>query len=176
MLADHEAVAHRRGDEPGPRGRSHERERAERHVDRAGGHAVAERDVDPEILHRRIEKFLDRDWQAVDFVDEEHRALGDIREIRQQVLGGRQGRTAGDLQRGAKLARDASGECRLAEPRRTVEQDVAERVATLPRRIDGDLEPLVDGPLAHHVSHALRPQRAVFGRLFLGCLDARFAK
>ena len=144
----------------------------------AGGHAVDERDVDPEILHRRVEKLLHRNRQSVDLVDEQHRALGGVGEIGQQILGGSQGRAAGDLERGAEFPRDAGRERRLAEAGRPVEEDVAERLAPLPRRVDRDHEPLVHGPLADHLLHPLRPQRAVFRRGVVrrGTLNAGLAE
>ena len=44
-------------------------------LDRAGGGAGVDDDVEPVVLHRRVEVFLDGRVEAVDFVDEEDVAL-----------------------------------------------------------------------------------------------------
>ena len=80
-----EPVAQRTGDEAGAGGGAHERERRDVEPDRAGGGALAEDDVELEVLHRRIEHLLDRPGQAVDLVDEEHVAVAQLREDRRQV-------------------------------------------------------------------------------------------
>ena len=57
---------------------------------------------------------------------------------------------------------DAGGEGCLAQPRRAVQEDVAQRLAPFRRRIDGDAQPLVDVPLPDHVAHVLRAKIAIF--------------
>ena len=66
-----EAVAQRRRQQPGARRRADERERrqVERQRPRAG--ALADDDVEPEVLERRVEDLLDRAVDAMDLVDEE---------------------------------------------------------------------------------------------------------
>jgi hypothetical protein len=49
---------------------------------------------------------------------------------------------------------------------------VAERLAPLPRGVDRDLEPFIDGPLSHHVLHPLRSQGAILADGLVGCLHA----
>ena len=66
---------------------------------------------------------------------------------------------AGDLQWHPQVARDACGEGRLAEARRTIEQDVAQRLFALAGRVDGDRQPFGNFALADHLAHVLRPQR-----------------
>jgi hypothetical protein len=176
VLADHEPVAERGGDQAGPRRRADERERPQRHVDRPRGHAVTERDVDPKVLHGRVQELLDRDRQAVDLVDEQDRPFGAVRQVGEEILGGGERRAAGDLQRGPEFPRDAGGERRLAEAGGAVEEDVAERLAPLAGRVDRDREPLVDGLLADHLLHPLRPQGAVFGGRVVGGLDTGLAE
>ena len=120
-------------------------------VDRAGVDAFAQNDVDAEVLHRRIEKLLDRLGHAMDFVDEQDRSFFDVRQIGEQVLGRGQGRPAGDLHGNAHVAGDAGGEGRLAQARRAVQEDMAQRFAALRGGIDGDAQPLMDLALADHV-------------------------
>ena len=92
-----EAVAHRAGQHAAARGGADEREVLEVHRDGAGVDALAEHDVDAEILHRRIDELLDDARHAVDFVDEQERAFLDVGEERQQVGRLGQGRAAGHL-------------------------------------------------------------------------------
>ena len=176
MLPHHEPVSQRRREQARPRRRSDERERPQRHVDRAGRDTVAERDVDPEILHRGIEELLDRDRHAMDFIDEEHRALGAIGQVGEEVLRRGERRPAGDLERGAQLLGNAGGKRRLAEARRPVEQNVAQRFAPFPRGIDGDREPFKHRPLADHLAEPLRPQRAILLRRIVHGLYGGLAK
>ena len=81
------------------------------------------------VLHRRVERLLDRAAEAVDLVDEE-----DAARLERGEEGGDVGlaleRRAGGLDhRHAELGGDDVGERGLAEPRRAGEQDVVERLA-----------------------------------------------
>ena len=69
---DAEAVAQRVGQHAGARGRADQRERRQVELDRARRRALADHDVDLEVLERRIEDLLDDRRQAVDLVDEQH--------------------------------------------------------------------------------------------------------
>ncbi len=64
--------------------------------------------------------------------------------------------------RNAHVAGDAGGEGRLAQARRAVQEDMAQRFAALRGGIDGDAQPLVDLALADHVAHPLRAKIAIF--------------
>ena len=70
-----EAVAERRRQQARARRRADERERRQVERQRARGRALADDDVEPEVLERRVEDLLDRAVQAVDLVDEEDVAL-----------------------------------------------------------------------------------------------------
>ena len=111
----------------------------------------------------------------MDLVDEQHRAFLGVGQIGDQVFGGRQGRAAGDLKGYAQIARDAGGERRLAQSGRAVEQDVPQRLAPLPRGVDGDFQPRVHVALADHVLHPLRAQLAIVFRRRRSGLDQRLA-
>ena len=67
-----EAVAQRRRQQPGARRRADERERRQVERQRSRRGALAEDDVEPEVLERRVEDLLDGAVEAVDLVDEEH--------------------------------------------------------------------------------------------------------
>ena len=174
MLPHLKPVAERGREQPGAGGGPDQRERPQRHVDRPGVDPLAERQVDAKILHRRIQKLLDRLRQPMDFVDEQHRPLLGVGQIGDHVLGGRQGRAAGDLEADAQVAGDAHGEGRLAQARRTVEEDVPQRFAPFRGRIDRDFQPRVHFPLPDHVLHPLRAQVAVLVLEFRRRLQDRF--
>ncbi len=93
-----EAVAQRTGDQPGAGGGADEGEAGDVDADGAGGRALAQHDVDHEVLHGRVQHFLDGTRQAVDLVDEEHVALGQLAEDGGQVTGPLQGRSRGHVQ------------------------------------------------------------------------------
>ena len=61
-------------------------------ADGAGARALAEHDVELEVLHGRVEDLLHGPAQPVDLVDEEHVAFGQVGEDGRQVAGPHQGR------------------------------------------------------------------------------------
>ena len=75
VAGEAEPVAQRRGQQPGPGGGADDGERRERQRDRRGAGALADDDVDPEVLHREVEHLLGRARHPVDLVEEEHLAL-----------------------------------------------------------------------------------------------------
>ncbi len=66
-----ESVAQRRADPAGAGRRADERERLEAEAERPGGWALADHDVEREVLHRRVEDLLDGPVEPVDLVDEQ---------------------------------------------------------------------------------------------------------
>src|SRR6185436_13163984 len=94
---------------------------------------LADDDVEPEVLERRVEDLLDRAVQAVDLVHEQDVAL---------------------------LAHDER-KARLAEPRRADEQHVVECLAARLRRVERDRELLLDPRLADEIVELARPKRPV---------------
>ena len=67
-----EAVAQRRRQQPSARRRADEGELRKVDLHRARRRAFADDEVELEVLHRRIEDFLHRRIEPVDFVDEQH--------------------------------------------------------------------------------------------------------
>ena len=94
-----EAVAQRAGDQAGARRRADEREARQVEADRARRRALADDDVELEVLHRGVQHLLDGAREAVDLVDEQHVAVVEVGEDRGEV--------AGALERGP--ARDPAG-------------------------------------------------------------------
>ena len=112
-----EAVAQRPGDQAGAGGGPDEREAGQVEADRAGGRALAEHDVELEVLHRRVQDLLDRPRQAVDLVDEQDVALAELGEDGGQVAGPLERRARRDVQADVQLVGDDAGQGGLAEAR-----------------------------------------------------------
>ena len=155
-----EAVAQRRRQQAGSRRRADEREGRKVDRQRARGGTLAEDDVEPEVLERRIEDLLGGPVEAVDLVDEQHLARLDRRQDRGDVL--LLERRPGDgAEPDAELLADDLRQGRLAEPRRPGEEDVVERLVAPLRRIERDAELLPDPLLADEVVEPAGPQRAL---------------
>ena len=114
---------------PGARGRADQRELGEVDLHRARRRPLADDQVELEVLHRRIEDFLDRRIEPVDLVDEQHVALFEIGEQRREVAGLGDHRPGGGAEIDAQLARHDLRQRRLAEPGRPDEQHMVERLA-----------------------------------------------
>ena len=160
-VADAEAVAKRRRQEPGAGGRADQRERRQVEGHRARAGALAEHDGQAPLLHRRVERLLDRAAEAVDLVDEEHRAGLERGQEGGDVGLALQRRAGGLDERRLELGGDDVGERGLAEPGRPGEQHVVERLAAPPGRLDEHLELAGDLLLVDEVGEAPRAQRAV---------------
>ncbi len=93
-----EPVAQRPGDHARARRGPDERERRHREPDARRGRALADDDVELEVLHRRIQDLLDRPRQPVDLVDEQHVAVFELGEDRGEVAGAFECRTRRDVQ------------------------------------------------------------------------------
>ena len=154
-----EAVAKRRREEACPRRRADERERRKVERQRPRARALADDDVEPEVLERRVEDLLDRAVHAMDLVDEEDVLRVEAREDRRHV--------ALPLERGpgdradadVELLADDRRERRLPEAGWPDEQDVVERLAARLRRLQRDVELLLRALLADEVVESPRPQR-----------------
>ena len=173
-----EAVAQRRRQQARARRRADQRERRqlERHDARAGAHADGDRQL--AVLHRGIERLLQRALQAVDLVDEEDAAGLQRGQERGDVGLALERRAGGHDERRVELGGDDLRERRLAEAGRSGEQDVVEHLAARERGLDRDRELLLERRLADEVLEAARAQRAVELELLLDALrglDARGA-
>ena len=85
VLVDAEPAAHRAGQQADTRRRADQRERLHGNRDRAGMRALVERHIHLEILHRRIQIFLDDGGEPVNLVDEQHIAASELRQDADQV-------------------------------------------------------------------------------------------
>ena len=127
-----EAVAQRIGQKPGAGGGADQRELGEIDLHRTRRRPRADDEIELEILHRRIEDFLDRRIEPVNFVDEQHVALFEVGEERREVAGLGDHRARRGAEIDAKLARHDLRQRRLAEPGRADEQHMIERLARAP--------------------------------------------
>jgi hypothetical protein len=146
-----EAVAQRAGDEPGAGGGADEREAREVEADRARGRALADHDVELEVLHRRVEHLFDRARQPVDLVDEEHVAVVEIGEDGGEIAGALERGTAGDAQADVHLGGDDARERGLAQPGRAGEEQVVGSLSATARGAEQDLEVLLQARLPHEL-------------------------
>src|SRR6266511_1004946 len=166
-LLDREPVAQRRREEAGARRRADEGEPRERQLHHLRADAGAEDDVEAKVLHRRVERLLDRGREPVDLVDEEDVARRERGEQPREVALLHERGAARDVQRDAELAREDVRERRLAEPRRTGEEHVIERLAARLRGLGVDLEVLDDLLLPHVLREGGGAERLLEARLAL---------
>ena len=167
-----EAVAQRRGEKAGARRGADQGELGKIDPDRARRRPLADDEVELEILHRRIEHFLDRRVEAVDLVDEQHVALFEIGEQRREIARLGDDGAGGGLEVDAQLARHDLRQRRLAEARGAGEQHMIQRLAARLGRLDEDAQVLLGLGLADEFLQPLRPQMRVDG-IFRRLLAAR---
>ena len=88
-------VSSGRGEQAAAGGGADEREARQVQPHAAGVRPLVDDDVELEVLHRRVEVFLDGLLEAVDFVDEQHVALLEVGQQAGEVAGLLDGRAAG---------------------------------------------------------------------------------
>src|SRR5437762_3719848 len=104
---------------------------------RAG--ALADDQIDAEILHRRIEYFLDRGLQAMNFVEEENFFTLKRSKDRGEIsFAFEQGAGAG-FDGNVQLVGNDLGQRGLAQTGRAIEQDMIQCLAAAARGLYGDL-------------------------------------
>ena len=154
-----EARAQRRADHAGARGRADQRELRQLQPETARLRSLIDDDIEPVILHRRIEIFLDRRLQPMDFVDEKHVAFFQTGEQARELARFFDHRSAGVLDVHAHRVGDDVGERGFAEAGRAAQQNVLEHIAAFLRRLDHQLQTLAHLHLAGELAEHRRPQR-----------------
>jgi hypothetical protein len=135
-LHDAEAIAEWRRQQAGPGRRADERERRQVELDRARRGTFADYDVELEVLHRRVQYFLDHRAQPMDLVDEQHVVGLEVGQDRGEIARAFEDRARCLAQADAHLVGDDVCKRRLAEARRAEdEQDMIERLAALAGRL-----------------------------------------
>ena len=164
---DAETVAERGADKARTSRRRHQREGRQVDADGTRARPFSDDQVELEVLHRRIEDFLDLRVQAVDFVDEQHVARFEVGEQRREVAGPRDHRPGSAAESDSEFARDDARQGGLAEAGRAVEEHVVERLRPPPGGLDEHAEIVHGLALADEGGEAARA-RAVVGILFRG--------
>ncbi len=126
---DAEARAQRRRDEPRPRRRADQGEARQVDLDDARRRTLADDEVELEVLEGRVEDLLDRRPEAVDLVHEQDVPRLQVGEDRRQIPGALEHRPGGGAQRRIHLLGQDVRQRRLAEPGRSEEQHMVERLA-----------------------------------------------
>ncbi len=160
-----EPVAEGAGDEAGAGGGADQGEPGQVEAQRPGRGALAEDDVELEVLHRRVEHFLDHPGQAVDLVDEQDVALVEVGQHRRQVAGPLQRRPRRDPHGHPHLGGDDAGQAGLAQARRAGEQQVVGGLTPPAGGLQEDLQVLAELGLADELLQPAGPQRDLVGRL-----------
>src|SRR5439155_24100650 len=126
---------------------------------RAGGRALADDDVEPEVLECRIENLLDRAVEAVDLVHEQDVVALEAGQNRRHVALTLE-RRAGDAANAyAQLLADDERQARLAEPGWADEKHVVESLVSPLRSVERDCELLLDPILPDELGQTARSQR-----------------
>ena len=160
-----EAVAQRTGDEPGARGGADEREARQVEADRARARALADHDVEAEVLHRGIEDLLDDARQPVHLVDEQHVAVVEVREDRGEVAGPLERGTARGLMRAPISFAMIPASVVLPRPGGPASSTWSTACPRCLAAVEHDLEVLAQARLADELVETARPQRGLFGDL-----------
>ena len=129
-----EPVAQRSGDAPDTGGGTDDGHVLDLEPHGASTRALAEHDVESEVLHRRVEDLLDRVTEPMNLVDEEHVARAEAGQDGGEVARPLDGGSGGRPDLGAHLGRDDVRERRLAEPGWPVQEDVIDRLPQLGAR------------------------------------------
>ena len=153
-----EPVAQRAGHQAGAGGGADQGEPGQVEADAPRRRALADQDVELEVLHRRVEDLLHGAVHAVDLVDEEDVALLEVGEQGGQVAGPDQHRPRRDPEPDAELGGDDAGQRRLAEARGAGEQQVVGGLLALERRLDDDAQVLGQLALADELVEGPGPE------------------
>src|SRR5882672_988423 len=129
--------------------------------------ALSDHQINPVILHRRVQNFLDRGNQAVNFIEEENFTLLERSEDRGQVALAFQQRAGTGLDHDAQFAGNDLRERRLAQARRAIQQYVVEGFAAAARRLDGNLDIFLHTRLADVIGEAFWADAGVNPRVFI---------
>ena len=158
---DAEAREERRRQEAGARGGGDEREARQLDRQHLGVGPVTDGDLEPIVLHRRVQVLLDDGLQAVDLVDEEDAALRQRREVRRERALVLDGGSADGAQGDVERVGDEVRQRRLADAGRAREEHVVERLAATLSGGHEDLQVVDDLGLPDVLVEAARAQRRV---------------
>ena len=167
MMHHAEAIPQRRGQQSRPCRRANQRKMRQIQPDGPGRSALANHNIDGEILHGRVQHLLHLPVQPVNLVHEKHVALGQIIENRRDLARLLDGRSGGHLHVDAHLIGDNAGQGRLAQSRRAVKQHVIQGFSPGLGRLDIDFQIFLGLFLADIFIQRLRPQTVVCADILL---------
>jgi len=156
-----EAVPQWRAEGAGPGGGSHQGERGEVKGAGAGGAALAHREIEAAILHRRVEELFRHPAQPVNLIDEQQLARLQIHQQTNDVAGTLEGGSTGDPAGDPELLRQHHRHGGFAETGRAVEQHVVEGIPTRRGRLHRNPKHLLEFALPDVVIQPLRPQAVI---------------
>ncbi len=102
--------------------------------------ALTQHDVELEVFHGGVQDLLHRAGQAVDLVDEEHVAVGQVGEQGRQVSRSHKGRPRRNPVPGPHLVGNDAGQRGLAQTGRPGKEHVVCRLVSPPGRLQHDLQ------------------------------------
>jgi hypothetical protein len=137
-------------------------------ADGAGSWSLINDDIDPEILHGRIEVFLDDFRKTVNFIDEEDVSFLEPGEKSGQVAGFFDRRTGGGPNGGVHFRTENVGEGGFAESGRAAEEEVVEGLGSGSGGIQEDAEAIFEFGLTGEIGEAGGAERLVDGVAGLG--------
>jgi hypothetical protein len=158
VVDDPETVPERGREQTVARGGTHQSETRKLEPHGAGARTVPDDEVEHTVLHRGIEDLLQSSTEPVDLVDEQHLAFLEVGDDCRQVASLLDRRPRGNPHRCVHLVGDHMGECGLSQSRRTVEQDVIERLAPHLCGLDENVEVRLDPLLTEILGEPARAQ------------------
>ena len=153
-----EAVPQRSGDQAGSGSGADQGEGRQVQRNGAGRGALAQHDVDAEILHGRIQHLFHWPGQAVDLVDEQHVAGLELGEHGREVPGPLHCRARGGLEVGLEFVGDNVSQGGLAEAGRSGKQQVVDWFAALASGTEQHVEMPLELSLANEVTQGAGPE------------------
>ena len=153
-----ESASQRGADQPGSSRRPNQREFWKLQFDRPRRRALPDDDIELVVFHRRVKYFLDGRTESMYFVDEQNVALGQIGQERREVARLLNDGSGCSLDLAPHLVRDNVREGRLAKTRRAVEQNVIQRLASVPSGLNEDRKVLFRFLLAYVFAQPLGAQ------------------
>jgi hypothetical protein len=129
--------------------------------------SLIEDEIDAEILHGRIEKFLDHLRQAVHFIDKENISPFQMGENADQISALLNGGAGGGHNVNSHFLSDDMGERRFPKPRRGMKEDVVQWLSPFLGSPDRNIEGLYDLTLTDIFSELSGPQIEIVFNLLL---------
>ena len=142
-------------------GGADERETGQIETQALGAGALADDDIQGKIFQRRVEDFFHGTVEPVNLIDEEDIVGFQIGQYRGQVTGAFDGRAGGRPDVGAHLRGDDMSQAGLAEPGRSVEQDMIQGFLAALGRGDSYLEVFLGLFLSRKLGQVPGPQTGI---------------